>query len=228
MTRRKVTHTRPGAGGRKSDRRGRGRSRTGPGLFGLLGALVVAAIIAFVAAGGGDGRESSAPGRVTVTGQSLPALPEGSDPAVGLPAPTLEGRDFEGRPVRIEDDGRPKAIIFLAHWCPHCQREVPLVQDWLDREGMPAGVDLYSVATAIDPAQPNYPPDEWLRREGWTPPVLVDDAKESAASAYGLTGFPFWVFVDADGNVTSRFAGELTIDQLQGYLATISTQPGAP
>jgi len=221
MTRRKVTRARPGAGERKSDRRGRGRSRAGPVLFGLVGALVVAAIIAIVAAGGDDGRESSAPARVTVTGQSLPALPESSDPAVGLPAPTLEGRDFEARPVRIEDDGRPKAIIFLAHWCPHCQREVPLVQDWLDQEGMPAGVDVYSVTTAIDPAQPNYPPDEWLRREGWTPPVLVDDEKGSAANAYGLTGFPFFVFIDAEGNVASRFAGELTIEALQAYLASI-------
>jgi len=222
MTRRKVSRTRPDAQRRGGARRGGSTTRIGPAVFGLVGVLVVAGIVAVVAAGGGNDREPLPQGRVTVTGEALPALPEGSDPAVGLPAPALEGRDFEGRPVTIGNDGRSKVVIFLAHWCPHCQREVPLLQDWLDREGMPAGVDLYSVATAIDPSQPNYPPDEWLRREGWTPPVLVDDEKESAANAYGLTGFPFWAFVDAEGNVVSRFAGELTIDQLKGYLASIS------
>lgn len=225
MTRRKVTRTKLDALRRG---RGGGRGRVGPALLGLLGLVVVAGIIAVVATGGGGDDAPVASRTVVVSGEPLPAFEEGNDPAVGLAAPTLRGEDFEGRAVTIGNDGRPKVMIFLAHWCPHCQREVPLMQDWLDREGMPETVDLYSVATAIDPAQPNYPPEEWLRREGWTVPVLVDGAIESAANAYGLTGFPFWVFVDAEGNVASRFVGELTIEQLQGYLATISTQPGAP
>jgi thiol-disulfide isomerase/thioredoxin len=156
---------------------------------------------------------------VTVSGDSLPAFAEGDDPAVGLPAPTLQGEDFRGQPVAVADDGRPKAIVFLAHWCPHCQREVPVIQDWLDAEGAPQDVDLYSVATSIDPAQPNYPPDAWLEREGWTVPVLVDDADDAAATAFGLTVFPYFVFVDADGNVVARASGELTIEQLTGYLS---------
>jgi hypothetical protein len=89
---------------------------------------------------------------------------------------------------------------------------------------MPRGVDLYSVSTGVDPSQPNYPPAEWLRREGWSVPVLVDDPVGSAAEAYGLTGFPFFVFVDGDGDVVSRAAGELTIEQLQQHLAGISPQ----
>jgi len=120
MTRRKVSRTRQVGPRRKPGGRGRDRSRNGPALFGVVGALVVAAVIAIVATRGSEGSGSSAPARVTVSGGSLPTLPEGGDPAVGLPAPTLEGQDFEGRPMSIEADGRPKAIIFLPHWCPHC------------------------------------------------------------------------------------------------------------
>jgi thiol-disulfide isomerase/thioredoxin len=193
--------------------------RVGPAILAVVGALVVAAVIAILATGGDDQETAPAAG-VTVTGQSLPAFAEGNDPAVGLPAPTLRGEDFGGRPVTIVDDGRPKAIIFLAHWCPHCQREVPLIQDWLNSQGTPAGVDLYSVATSIDPSQPNYPPDAWLDREGWTVPVLVDDARDSAATAYGLTEFPYFVFVDGEGDVFARASGELTIEQLQTYVSS--------
>jgi thiol-disulfide isomerase/thioredoxin len=221
MTRRKITRTqtRPKPKSR-AKARGRGTRRIGPAILALAGALVVAAVIAIVATGGDDGEQATtSAANVTITGQALPAFADGDDPAVGLPAPTLRGEDFAGNPVTIGEDGRPKAVIFLAHWCPHCQREVPLIQSWLDAQGEPEGIDLYSVATSIDPSQPNYPPDAWLEREGWSVPVLVDDSRDSAATAYGLSAFPYFVFVDASGNVVARATGELTIDELEGYLA---------
>jgi hypothetical protein len=111
-------------------------------------------------------------------------------------------------------------LLFLAHWCPHCQREVPLVQGWVDGGGLPADVELVSVSTAIDPNAPNYPPDDWLQREGWTAPVITDSTG-SVADAYGLSAFPFWVFVNADGTVAGRLTGELTTDQLDQIVASL-------
>ena len=35
----------------------------------------------------------------------------------GLYSPTVDGYDFSGQSVSIENNGRPKVIIFLAHWC---------------------------------------------------------------------------------------------------------------
>ena len=211
----------------KAGARGRARgvlTRRGPGpaILGAAGAVLVAAIIAVAATGGNDGEPTERTARLTITGVELPAYEEGRDPALGLAAPALEGESFEGSPETIVDDGRAKAIVFLAHWCPHCQREVPLIQDWIDVHGRPANVDLYSVATSNDPAQPNYPPDEWLRREGWTVPVLVDDSSGSAATAYGLTAFPYFVFVDAEGKVVARATGELTVEQLETHLAQVA------
>jgi thiol-disulfide isomerase/thioredoxin len=124
-------------------------------------------------------------------------------------------------PVEITDDGRAKIILFLAHWCPHCQAEVPIVQSWVNAGSLPVDVDLYAVATSIDRMRPNYPPSKWLEDEGWTEPILVDDELTSVARAYGLNAFPYWVLVAADGTVWGRLSGRLGVtelDQLTGSL----------
>ena len=94
-------------------------------------------------------------------GQLVPLFEQPSgDAAVGLTIPTVGGSDFAGQPVSIALDGKPKVILFLAHWCGHCQAEVPVVQDWIEAGGAPDDVEIISVAAGIDPSLPNYPPDE--------------------------------------------------------------------
>ena len=159
---------------------------------------------------------------ISVTGAPLGVFAaDQTDASVGQPMPSLDGISFDGTPISVSADGTPKALIFLAHWCPHCQKEVPVVQDWIDTNGMPAGVDFVSVATATNRGQANYPPSAWLEREGWTPPVLVDDVAGSAGEAFGVSSYPFWVFVDAEGNVAGRAAGELSVEQIEGALQQI-------
>ncbi|MDH5242562.1 MAG: TlpA family protein disulfide reductase [Chloroflexota bacterium] len=197
------------------------------------GVVIVAAIGAILLTGGSGTGGGSTPlpsfssgGAVssadpTVTGQSLPLFDQSvGDPAVGQVIPTVQGSDFNGQSVSIDLDGRPKVLLFLAHWCSHCQAEVPAVQDWLDAGRGPTDVDLISVATSNDPGAPNYPPDAWLEREGWTVPVIVD-SNGSVAPAYGLSAFPFWVFVGADGQVTGRLTGELPIADLETIIASL-------
>jgi cytochrome c biogenesis protein CcmG, thiol:disulfide interchange protein DsbE len=203
--------------------------RLGPVLWAaavLVGLLAIAAVVITRDDGAGQGEAAarSETAAVQVTGTALPPLPSGggTDPAVGRQAPALRGTGFDGGARAISADGRPKVVIFLAHWCPHCQREVPQIVDWL-AAGSPDGVDLYSVATATSQQQPNYPPSAWLAREGWTLPVLTDDAGGTAAAAYGVSGFPFFVFVDADGKVVKRTAGELPTDQLQAEVTRLAT-----
>lgn len=54
---------------------------------------------------------------VEVSGVILPQLPEsGADSALGLAMPELSGQSFDGTPVEIKNDGRPKIIMFLTHW----------------------------------------------------------------------------------------------------------------
>ena len=192
-----------------------------------IGVILLAAVAAVLLANGSSGGSSDRPSDLpsasvpaaaapVITGGSLPQFqaPDG-DPAVGMTIPevTAPGGD-------ISLDGKAKVLMFLAHWCPHCQAEVPLVQDWVDAGNLPADVELISVSTSIDPNRPNYPPDAWLEREGWTAPVIEDEGG-TVANAYGLPAFPFWVFVNADGTVAGRLTGELTMDQLDQIVASL-------
>ena len=203
-------------------------SRT-PLVVGVVVALVlVAGLVAWFvtrSSDGGDAAEAPVFGEVSVEGEALPVLAEGADPStdpvVGTPAPVVSGTDFAGAPVTLASGGEPTVVIFLAHWCPHCQREVPVVQQWLDDGGLPEGTQILSVATGQDPTLPNFPPATWLEEEGWTPPVLVDDESRTAATAFGLTSFPFWVFLDSAGNVAARASGELDPVQVGEFLASL-------
>lgn len=197
----------------------------------LIGAGLVALAVVIVIGVGLAGEEASEPDRealllpdVSVTGSFLPAHPgnEQADPAVGLPAPEVTSSDFSGLAASIERDGTPKMVLFLAHWCEYCQQEVPAVQAWIDQNGIPAGVDFVSVATSISEIRPNYPPDAWLRREGWTPRVVVDDAANSISRAYGLSAFPYYVLVDGAGNVVRRISGGVPPDVAGAFLQSLA------
>jgi cytochrome c biogenesis protein CcmG, thiol:disulfide interchange protein DsbE len=190
-------------------------------LWVVIGVVVVAGILAIViSTGGDDGAQAGEVGdEVVVEGEALPALPSsGTDPAVGEPAPGLEGESptgeaFDYRPGR----GEPSLVVVLLHSCPHCQAEVPRIVTLAD-EGETEGVGIYAVTTGTSSSLPNYPPSEWLEREGWPFPILADTDDQTAATAVGTTAVPFMVFVDADGNVAGRTSGELSEEELAGLL----------
>jgi thiol-disulfide isomerase/thioredoxin len=153
---------------------------------------------------------------VTVTGPPLPTYTgKGTDPAIGMTPPTLDGENFVGSPVVIAPGtGGPMLVVFVAHWCPHCQREVPRLVSWIAAGTPPANLQIFAVSTAVDKKAGNYPPAAWLAKVGWSKQVLADDDKGTAAQAWGLPGFPYFVLVGADGEVKLRLSGEVDIDDL--------------
>ncbi|MCB2223082.1 MAG: TlpA family protein disulfide reductase [Actinobacteria bacterium] len=164
-------------------------------------------------------------GTPSVTGAALPTLVDTlEDPAVGSVPPEAAGADFDGTDVAITDDGRPKMIVFLAHWCPHCQNEMPEVSAWVAAGGLPDTVDLYAVATSIDPSRDNYPPSAWFERESLDVPTIVDDARNTIGNAFGLNAYPFWVFVQDDGTIAARISGVLSQDDLTQIATSLADQ----
>ena len=219
---------------------GSGGSRTGLYVIGAVVALVVVAgIVALVMTSegddGGSGGSADAAvqeqGTVEVSGSALPQYPAdaglfadpATDPAVGKTPPTLTGQDFSGGSVTITPGGgTPMVVIFAAHWCPHCQQEIPLIQKWIDEGNLPDDVQINLVSTGVKADQNNYPPSDWLSSVGWTEQILLDNPDQSAAQAYGLTGYPYMVFVDADGRVVQRASGELPIEQFGTFVSDLS------
>ena len=164
-------------------------------------------------------------GEISVVGDSLPQYAGENDDnvALGLAAPTFSAPDQNSEIFQLEKNGNSKALLFLAHWCPHCQREVPVVQRFIDSNGVPPGIDVIAVATSIDRGRDNYPPQEWLEREGWSETQIYDLDRE-IGEAYGLNAFPYWVFLDKDLNVLARRTGNLPEDMVGALLIQLANQ----
>lgn len=190
------------------------------------GLVLVAAIVAgAIALSGGDdevvtdGGTDTAPavifetGPVQVSGAYLDRLAN-PDPAVGTPAPRISGISFDGEAISVGGDGRPRLYGFFAHWCPHCQDELPRVAEWLRSNDPPGDVDLVAISTGVSSDAPNYPPSEWFEREEWPDDVIADSEDSTIGQAFGLTGYPFWVGTNSAGEVEFRAGGSLSDDQL--------------
>ena len=164
-------------------------------------------------------------GEISVVGDSLPQYAGENDDniALGLSAPTFSAPDQNSEIFNLEKNGNSKALLFLAHWCPHCQREVPVVQSFIDSNGVPPGIEVIAVATSIDRGRDNYPPQEWLEREGWSE-IQIYDLDREIGEAYGLNAFPYWVFLDKDLNVIARRTGNLPEDMVGALLVQLANQ----
>lgn len=192
-------------------------------LWWIIGGVVGLGLIVWLAmsiAGEAPVDESMGYGDPTVEGDPLPVYAAGQqDVSVGLTAPTVEGADWNDNPVSIEPDGTAKIVVFLAHWCPHCQAEVPVVQDWVEAGNLPDDVELITVVTSTDRLRPNWPPQDWLEEEGWTAPVIMDDQIGTVAGNYGMSGTPFYVVLDGDNTNLGRVSGEIGAQGLDALLA---------
>jgi thiol-disulfide isomerase/thioredoxin len=191
-----------------------------PVVIGLVGSMALVAVLIGITVGASDTVSIvSQTGEVRVAGAALtPYTPAAADPSVGRPIPELRGYGFDNQPITVAPAGDAKIVIFVAHWCSHCQAEVPRIVDWLAAGRLPA-VEMVAVSTGVDANRPNYPPSAWLEREDWTIPTITDDTDGTAGAAFGLTGYPYFVAVKADGTVAARASGELALEQLQAMIA---------
>ncbi len=169
---------------------------------------------------------------VAVLGDALPFLNDShNDEAVGTQIPLMIGEDFEGNAVEVgPSDGAATLIVFLAHWCPHCNNEIPEINRIRDASAWPDGLRVVGVSTAVSPQRPNFPPQRWLSEKDWTYEIIADafDSSRStfiAAEAFGVTGFPFMVLIDESGFVRGRWGGELGALALAELVTSLINPP---
>jgi thiol-disulfide isomerase/thioredoxin len=181
---------------------------------------VLAAVFGVVALTTSSDQDASLEGasefqNVVVVGDPLPKFGDGADTAIGMTAPVLEGFGFLGNEVTTTP-GTPMLLVFLAHWCPFCQKEVPVLVNWNSSGTVPDNLDVIAITTGTDEAQPNFPPSVWLANEKWPElwPVLVDNKDQTASNAFGLAGYPFMTLIGSDGKVLWRNSGEISAEAL--------------
>jgi cytochrome c biogenesis protein CcmG, thiol:disulfide interchange protein DsbE len=203
----------------------------------VVAAIVIAAAVLAVVAGGSDGDSADAPAAVaetfdvTVKGSPLPAFGEGgADPAVGMMAPTLLGSNFDGTP-RVVDPvaGTPQLIVFLAHWCPACNQEVPELVKWYEDGGVPAGLQVTAVSTGVREGSANYPPSRWFVKRNWPSAewrVMADSSNSDAGNAFGVRSYPSSVIIGSDGRVLARHSGVLGLEAYEAWVLSALANDG--
>ncbi len=164
---------------------------------------------------------------VTVKGNPIPPDPSSAgktaDTGIGMVGPEIQGKTFLGKPIDIKVGPKPKVVMFFAHWCPHCQKEVPIIGQWLNDNKGKYDVDYYAVSTGASAGKGNYPPSKWFNKEKFPLDVLADNSNADAANAYGLSSYPYLVFLDKDNKLVARNSSEITPDQITSYVKQIAT-----
>jgi cytochrome c biogenesis protein CcmG/thiol:disulfide interchange protein DsbE len=170
------------------------------------------------AAGEAQGLQQNRP--VTVDGTPLaPFDPSVDDGAVGTAAPVISGASFDGAAMTIGGPtDNPTLVVFLAHWCPHCNEEVPELISLSESGELSDGLDVIGVSTGVEETADNYPPSEWIEEKGWPWPTMADDEELTAIGSMGGTSFPFLVVLDTDGTVLARRAGSAPAAETAEFL----------
>jgi peroxiredoxin len=133
---------------------------------------------------------------------------------VGQPAPPIELKDTDGKPVTLAQfRGQPVFINAFATWCPPCKLELPgLVKSYPEYKGKVVflGIDEQEDAELVLP---------FLKRFGIVYPVALDPG--SFADTYEVSSLPASFFIDKDGIVRKVYRGFMTPDAFKDNIATI-------
>ncbi len=184
--------------------------------FGIpaAGVVVIAVVAAVTSLQGRGGGKPAAPGEVQA---SVPALPGPLQVGQAVPdfsAPALGGGRVSWRDVR----GTPVALVVWASWCPHCQRELPVVARVAPEF---PGVRVLTVTTAIG-LHPGPSPEEFVRSQHLAFPVAVDDASQTLAQSLGIRSFPTVYWVGGEGRVRALTEGERGEDAVRASFRALA------
>jgi len=180
--------------------------------IGVIGLIVVFAI----SLGGGPqkGGKVSASSAVKVEGKAL-----STDDPTGEMVPSFSAPGLDGKTVSWEP-GQPTVLTIWAAWCPHCQVELPVLDQVKD--SYPA-VQTLSIVTAQG-QNPGPSPEEFVKDNDITIPVAVDDAGKDLMNAMGVQGFPTLYFINPDGTIRSKAGGEPSEEELNAGYQDLAAQ----
>ena len=120
----------------------------------------------------------------------------GAPATIGQPAPSLRLSDIEGRafdPAKLR--GRQSLVVFWDPACGFCAQLLGEIREW---EGRADAAAPRLVVVSAGSAEAN-------RDLGFRAPVLIDRSF-ALGHAFGATGTPSAVLIDASGNIASAVA----------------------
>lgn len=140
--------------------------------------------------------------------------------AVGQKAPEFAVSTTNGPFDLATAAGKPTLLEIFASWCPHCQREVPI----LDKIDAAYKGKIHFVAVAGSPyGQDSSAPETqadvvgFMTKYNVTYPVAFDPNLD-VAGKYLQGGFPTLVLISADGTIQSIRDGEIPAGDIKASL----------
>ena len=141
---------------------------------------------------------------------------------------TVDGQHYRLSALR----GHPVLLEFFAVWCPHCQREAPILNH-IDQAFASQG--LRSLSILANPYGRNYDlsggTDRRLATRGdiaWfqqtfkvAHPILIDPTF-ATVNRYGANGYPTIYVLDRKGLIRSATSGEVPYQQVAAAVAAAS------
>jgi thiol-disulfide isomerase/thioredoxin len=177
------------------------------------GVVVVVVVVAIVLAG--NGGSTGAPSRGGVT---IASSPREHPLAAGERVPRFAGPGLMGgRMEWSEYRGAPTVLAVWAPWCPHCQKEMPVLSRMADAYPK---VRVATVVTAIGD-NPGPSPEGFFAQHHIVFPTAVDDAAHTLMAGLGVQGFPTVYFVGPDGRVASTLVGEAPEASVEAQFAAL-------
>jgi peroxiredoxin/uncharacterized membrane protein YphA (DoxX/SURF4 family) len=130
-------------------------------------------------------------GKVHAAAPTVPAAQK-----VGEKAPEVKLPDLEGNTVQLADfRGEKTLVLFWNPGCGFCQQMLPDLKEW-EAEATEGAPKLLVVSAGSEEAN---------REMGLASPVLLDQ-QFAVGQAFGASGTPSAVLVDAEGKVASEVA----------------------
>ena len=157
--------------------------------FTALVILVIAGLAILSTAGGAGGT-----GNFTPDDQGLIKA--------GQKAPDFSAKTVDGSNVSLSDKGDKQAtmLVFFATWCPHCQKEAPVIADFVDQYK-----DLRILMIGIDGQDDPQKVKEFVNQYGIESQALYNP---SLGSTYNVSGYPTVYILDGNDKVVFANAGE--------------------
>ncbi|WP_084245450.1 thiol-disulfide oxidoreductase ResA [Planomicrobium okeanokoites] len=138
---------------------------------------------------------------------------------VGDKAPDFTLEDMEGNRHKLSDyQGEGVFLNFWGTWCEPCVKEMPAM-DRQYKEYEEQGVHIL----AVNIAQSDFEVQSFADRFDLSFPIAIDKSR-SVMTAYNIRPLPTTVLVNPEGDIQRIITGEMTEQDIKGFMEEIKPQ----
>lgn len=171
------------------------------GRYGLIGALLIVAVLVLTSCGSGTPKQAAAPA------PSGPVAPD-------VTATTLEGEQFS----LAQQRGKPVLIFFMASWCTTC---VPGAQDINQLTKTKDGQDLSLLVVDADAHDTPAALSAFRQQVGGPSKYWAVDSKGQITQAFGVKALDTTILIDRQGHIAYRNTSRQSLSTLTQQVTSL-------